>query len=324
MSLRYDALNLLSDGNFHSGARLGGTLGVSRTAVWKQLRALSELGLDIYAVPGKGYRLAHPIELLDARAISQAMSAESRALLGGLELHPRLDSTNTYLMQRAAGGLPSGHACFAEYQTAGRGRRGRQWVSPFAANIYLSVLWRFTLDPAQLGGLGLAVGVGMIRALRAAGVADLSLKWPNDLLWQGRKLAGILLEMSGESFGASTVVTGLGVNCRMPKEAGSHITQAWADLEEALGERLSRNTLAGGLLSHVLIVLRDYQRHGLAPFLDEWRDYDAVRGKTINLQLPNENITGVAAGVDRSGALLLSRDGATQRYLAGEISVRIT
>ena len=323
MSLRYDALKILSDGGFHSGTRLGGALGVSRTAVWKQLRALGELGLDIYAVPGKGYRLAQPVELLDAQAIRASLSDEGRALLSGLEVHPRLDSTNTYLMQRAAAGLPSGHACLAEYQEAGRGRRGRQWVSPFAANIYLSILWRFTLDPAQLGGLGLAVGVGMLRALRAAGVEGLGLKWPNDLLWQGRKLAGTLLEMSGESFGASTVVAGLGVNCRMPKAAGAHITQPWADLEEALGAGLSRNALAGGLLSHILQVLHDYQLHGLAPFLDEWQDYDAVRGKTINLQLPNERITGIAAGVDRGGALLLTRNGSTQAYLAGEISVRI-
>lgn len=323
MSLRYDALKILSDGGFHSGTRLGGALGVSRTAVWKHLRALGELGLDIYAVPGKGYRLAQPVELLDARTITSAMDTDARALLGGIEVHPRLDSTNTHLMKQAAAGLASGHACLAEYQEAGRGRRGRNWVSPFGANIYLSILWRFTLDPTQLGGLSLAVGVALARALRAAGVDGLGLKWPNDVLWQGRKLAGILLEMSGESFGASSVVVGLGVNCRMPKAAGAHITQAWTDLEEILGRRLSRNTLAASLLSEVLPVLRDYQTQGLAPFLDEWQRHDAMRGKTVNLQLPNQSITGIAAGVDRDGALLLTRDGATQRYLAGEISIRM-
>ncbi len=323
MSLRYDALKILSDGGFHSGTRLGAALGVSRTAVWKHLRALGELGLDIYAVPGKGYRLAQPVELLDAHAITAAMNDTARALLGGIAIHPRLDSTNTYLMQQAAAGLASGYACLAEYQEAGRGRRGRNWVSPFGANIYLSILWRFTLDPTQLGGLSLAVGVAMARALRAAGADGLGLKWPNDVLWQGRKVAGILLEMSGESFGASTVVVGLGVNCRMAKEAGAHISQPWTDLEEMLGRRLSRNVLAASLLNEVLPVLRNYQTQGLAPMLDEWQHYDAICGKTVTLQLPNQSITGVAAGVDRDGALLLTRDGVTQRHLAGEISLRV-
>lgn len=302
MSLRYDALKILSDGGFHSGTQLGTALGVSRTAVWKHLHALSELGLDIYAVPGKGYRLAQPVELLDAQAITSAMADDARALLGGIEIHPRLDSTNTYLMQQAGSGLASGYACLAEYQEAGRGRRGRNWVSPFGANIYLSLLWRYTLDPAQLGGLSLAVGVAMARALRAAGVDGIALKWPNDVLWRDRKLAGILLEMSGESFGASTVVVGLGINCRMSKEAGTHITQPWTDLEKILGRHLSRNALTALLLSEVLPVLRDYQTAGLAPLLDEWQSYDAVRGKTVTLQLPNQSITGVAAGVDRDGA----------------------
>ena len=323
MSLRFDALKLLGDGGFHSGAELGARLGVTRTAVWKHIRALGELGLDIYAVPGKGYRLASPLEWLDAAAIRAAMADDTRRLLSGLEIHTRLDSTNTYLMKHAAAGLASGHACLAEYQESGRGRRGRHWVSPFAANIYLSILWRFMLDPAQLSGLGLAVGVGLSRALRAAGVSELALKWPNDVLCNGRKLAGTLLEMNGESFGASTVVVGIGINCRMPSTAGAHIDQAWTDLEQVLVRPVSRNELAGHVLTHILRVLRDFQREGLAPFLDEWQRHDAARGKTVSLQLPNETITGIAAGIDQSGALLLSRNGMTHRYLSGEVSLRL-
>lgn len=323
MSLRYDALQLLADGGFHSGAELGSLLGVSRTAVWKHIRALSALGLDVYAVPGKGYRLAQPLELLDAPAIRAAVAADVRPLLGNLELHTRLDSTNSHLVRQAGTGLASGHACLAEYQDAGRGRRGRPWVSPFAANIYLSLLWRFTLDPAQLSGLGLAVGVGIVRALRDAGVDGLTLKWPNDILCQGRKLAGTLLEMSGESFGACTVVVGVGLNCRMPAHAAAHIDQAWIDVEQVVGRPVSRNALAGVLLAQLLRVLHSFQQHGLAPFLAEWRQHDATRGKPVSLHLPNETIVGTAAGVDANGALLLSRNGATERYLSGEISLRL-
>lgn len=323
MSLRFDALRLLSDGGFHSGVELGNALGVTRTAVWKHVRALGELGLDIYAVPGKGYRLAQAIELLDRDAIDAAMATDGRSLLGGLEIHRTIDSTNSYLMKQAGTGLRSGHACLAEHQDAGRGRRGRPWISPYAANLYLSVLWRFTVDPAQLSGVGLAVGVALHRALRETGLTDLTLKWPNDILHRGRKLAGILLEMSGESFGASTVVIGVGINCRMPPGAGARIDQAWTDVETAVGHAVSRNQLAGTALSHVLKGLHEFQRAGLAPFLDEWQRHDAVRGKTISLQLPNETITGTAAGIDRSGALLLSRNGTTQRFLSGEISLRL-
>src|SRR3569623_3388665 len=166
MSLRFDALRLLSDGGFHSGVELGTALGVTRTAVWKHVRAQGELGLDIYAVPGKGYRLAQAIALLDRDAIAAAMATDGRALLGGLEIHRTNDSTDSYLMTQASTGLRSGHACLAEHQAAGPGRPGPPWISPYAANLYLSVLWRFTVDPAQLSGVGLAVCVALHRALR--------------------------------------------------------------------------------------------------------------------------------------------------------------
>lgn len=323
MSLRYEALKILSDGAFHSGVELGARLGVTRTAVWKHIRALGELGLDIYAVGGKGYRLAQPLEWLDAETIHAAVADDVRPLLRAIEVHTRLDSTNTHLVKQAASGLASGHACLAEYQDAGRGRRGRNWISPFGANIYFSLLWRFTLDPAQMSGLGLAVGVGIVRALQAAGLDGLTLKWPNDILCNGRKLAGTLLEMSGESFGTCNVVIGIGLNCRMPERAGTGIDQPWTDVESALGRSASRNALAAHLLTHCVRVLHAFQHAGLAPFLTEWQQYDAARGKTVSLRLPTEIITGTAAGIDPSGALLLTRNGTTQRYLAGEISLRL-
>lgn len=323
MSLRYQALKILSDGAFHSGAELGARLGVTRTAVWKHIHALGKLGLDIYAVAGKGYRLAQPLEWLDAETIRAAVADDVRASLHDVEIHTQIDSTNTHLVKQAASGLASGHACLAEYQDAGRGRRGRNWVSPFGANIYLSLLWRFTLDPAQMSGLGLAVGVGIVRALQEAGMNGLALKWPNDILCNGRKLAGTLLEMSGESFGAWNVVIGIGLNCRMPERAGGIIDQPWTDVETEMGRPLSRNVLAAHLLTYGLRVLRAFQHEGLAPFLEEWQQYDAALGKTVSLRLPSEIITGTAAGIDTSGALLLTRNGTTQRYLAGEISLRL-
>lgn len=323
MSLRFEILKTLGDGQFHSGAQLGTALGVSRTAVWKHLQALEELGLDIFAVPGKGYRLAQPLELLQPDTVVNALTADSRALLSGLEIHPHLASTNSHLGSKAGAHLPSGYACLSEYQSAGRGRRGRAWVSPFAANVYLSLLWRFTMSPASLSGLGLVSGVAVARALRQAGLRDLGLKWPNDVMWNGRKLAGTLLEMSGESYGPLCVVIGIGLNIRMPAPAGEHIDQAWVDLETALSKPVSRNAMAGLLLHHLLLALHRFQTTGLAPFIDEWRQWDIVTGKTIRLQLPNETLTGIAKGVDRNGALLLQSSGIISSHMAGEVSVRM-
>lgn len=322
MSLRFDILRTLGDGRFHSGAQLGRTLGVSRTAVWKHLQALGELGIDIFAVTGKGYRLAQPLELLDRDMIFTNLSAESRALLADLELHSHLDSTNSHLSTRAAA-LPSGQVCLAEYQSSGRGRRGRTWISPYAANVYLSLLWRFSVSPAVLSGLGLVSGVAVARALREAGLKDIGLKWPNDVTWQGRKLAGTLLEMSGESYGPINVVIGVGVNVRMPATAGGRIDQAWVDMETALGDKVSRNALAGLLLHHLLLAMQQFQDKGLAPFLQEWQQWDIITGKTIRLQLPNETLTGIAKGIDRNGALLLQCRGTISSYMAGEVSVRL-
>jgi BirA family biotin operon repressor/biotin-[acetyl-CoA-carboxylase] ligase len=322
MSSRVEILKALGDGRFHSGAQLGRDLGISRTAVWKHLQALGELGLDIFAVTGKGYRLAQPLELLNREAILGGLTTESRALLAGLELHSQLDSTNTHLSGRAAS-LPSGYACLAEHQTSGRGRRGRSWVSPYAASVYLSLLWRFTISPAVLSGLGLVSGVAVARALRQAGLQDLGLKWPNDVIWQGRKLAGTLLEMTGESYGPISVVIGIGLNVRMPATAGKLIDQAWVDVETALGRSMSRNILAGLLLHQLLLALQQFQAKGLAPFIQEWQQWDIVTGKTIRLQLPNETLTGIAKGIDHNGALLVQSRGTISSHMAGEVSVRL-
>lgn len=323
MSRRYTILHSLSDGRFHSGADLAASLGISRTAVWKHLQALGELGIDIYAVPGKGYRLAAPLEILKRESILSAIPHPSRALLADLEIHPHLESTNTYLRAKAASDAPSGFACLAEYQSAGKGRRGRQWVSPFASNIYLSLLWRFPANPASISGLGLVSGVAISRALQQAGLKEPGLKWPNDVMWRGQKLAGTLLEMTGESFGPASVVIGIGLNVRMPPTAGTRIDQAWTDLESALGAEISRNVLAGTLLHHLLQAIQQFQARGLTPFIEEWQKHDMISGKTIQLQLPNEIITGVAQGIDHTGALLVNHKGIISSHMAGEVSVRL-
>ncbi|MDX1654152.1 MAG: biotin--[acetyl-CoA-carboxylase] ligase, partial [Candidatus Competibacteraceae bacterium] len=236
-------LEVLGDGRFHSGEELARALGVSRAAVWKHLNSLGRRGLEVHAVRGRGYRLPNPLELLDPEGIRAQLSPSVQGRLAQLEVFDQIDSTNSYLLTRAKAGAPGGSVCLAERQSAGRGRRGRQWISPFAANLYLSVLWRYPDGPALLSGLSLAVGVAMARALEGVGVVGVGLKWPNDLLWRDQKLGGILLEFGGESSGPCQVVTGVGLNVTMPKEPALDIDQPWPDLTTVLGLGLSRNRL---------------------------------------------------------------------------------
>lgn len=193
-----DIVRLLADGELHSGAAIAARLGISRTAVWKAVRkAADQFGLDLESWRGKGYRLREPLQLLDISLIRNALPSSVQQQIGRIDLLDDVDSTNSWLMRCAGDGAPGGSVCLAERQRAGRGRHGRSWVSPFGANIYLSILWRYPLAPAQLGGLSLAAGVAVARALAAAGAQQIGVKWPNDLHWRRRKLAGLLLEVAG-------------------------------------------------------------------------------------------------------------------------------
>ncbi len=316
-------LELLAAGELRSGEALAEILGISRAAVWKLVaRTRDRYGIPIEALPGKGYRLPRPLELLDPDLIRGGLGAEALPALAGLHLREQIPSTNSWLMQRIQD-LPSGSVCLAEQQTAGRGRHGRTWVSPFGHNLYLSLLWHFPLPPAELGGLSLAAGVGVALALSDAGVTDIGLKWPNDLLWQGRKLAGLLIEVAGETQGPTTVVCGVGVNTFLHPEQARPIEQPWTDLSNLLGEGAwSRNALAALVLDRLLWVMRTYEREGLAPFLPEWRRLDPFLGRSIELRLGDQRFRGTYAGIDDSGALRLAQGGGLTRFLAGEASLR--
>lgn len=324
MQQRFKLLSLLADGNFHSGSELGAALGISRSAVWKHLRTFPDLDIDVHAVRGKGYQLARPVELLDRETILSAMNGRSKKLISGLEIFDEIDSTNNYLMQKAVTGGPSGYVCLAESQQTGRGRHGQKWVSPHACNIYLSVLWNFPLGPDSLAGLGLAVGVGIMRSMREFGIYDAGLKWPNDVVWKGAKLAGILLEMTGTSSSNCCVVIGIGLNVDMSAHASEVIDQPWTNLSTIVGKRISRNVIAASLIRHVLNVVTDFEKHGLSPFLDEWRRYDIVTGKKVTIQLPNSELSGIGQGIDDSGALVIKKDEHLHRFFSGEVRLQVS
>lgn len=324
MSHGQELLRVLSDGRFHSGEALGRSLGIGRAAVWKCLQGLREAGLEIHSVPGRGYRLGEALELLSAEAITGALSPAARKRIGPLALHHDIDSTNSELL-RGAASLPSGAACLAEAQRAGRGRQGRRWISPFARNLYLSLLWRFPRGPDALAGLALTVGLGVLRALEDVGVRGAAVKWPNDVIWRDAKLAGALIELSGESGGASCVVIGVGINVAMPRAlADGAIGQPWVDAITAAGGPVSRNRLAAAVLQRLVETLERFESGGLAAFMEEWRGRDALCGSAIAvLDARGGEVPGIARGIDIGGALLVEhRDGELRRYLSGDVSVR--
>lgn len=317
----YALIRKLADGKFHSGASLGLSLGISRAAVWKALQQCHSHGLELQAVSGKGYRLETPLELLDESLITQLISPARRERLTHLQVHQQLDSTNSFLLQAANVGAAGGMVCLAEQQSQGRGRRGRLWVSPYGANLYLSLLWRFQDGTARLTGLSLATGVALMRAFSRLGISNVGLKWPNDLLSEKGKVAGILIDVAGESNGPCHAVIGIGINHTMPVTVGNLIDQPWDDVR-SLHAGIGRNMLAGVVIDELISMLTVYEQYGFDPFFDEWSSHDLLRGKPVTVQLVNKTIDGIAQGIDSRGLLQVIHGDVETAFSTGEVSVR--
>ena len=307
-------ISLLADGEFHSGEQLGESLGMSRAAINKHIQTLRDWGVDVFTVPGKGYSLPEPIQLLDETFIRREVAQGSVAVL------PVIDSTNQYLLDRLAG-LQSGDACVAEYQQAGRGRRGRKWVSPFGANLYISMYWRLEQGPAAAIGLSLVIGIVMTEVLRDLGADQVRVKWPNDLYLNDRKLAGILVELTGKTGDAAQIVIGAGVNLAMRNAQAGDINQGWINLQEA-GVRIDRNVLAARLITELRSALHCFEQEGLTPFLARWEVLDNFIDRPVKLIIGEKEIFGISRGIDSQGALLLEQDGVVKPWVGGEISLR--
>ncbi len=307
-------ISILADGEFHSGEQLGERLGMSRAAINKHVQTLRDWGVDVFTVPGKGYSLPEPIQLLDQSFISGQIKQGQVAVL------PVIDSTNQYLLDRI-GTLQSGDACVAEYQQAGRGRRGRKWFSPFGANLYLSMYWRLEQGPAAAIGLSLVIGIVMAEVLRDLGASQVRVKWPNDLYLQDRKLAGILVELTGKTGDAAQIVIGAGINLAMRQVESDVINQGWINLQEA-GIVIDRNTLAARLINELRAALELFEQEGLTPYLSRWEKLDNFINRPVKLIIGDKEIVGISRGIDAQGALLLEQDGATKAWMGGEISLR--
>ncbi|MFO3906448.1 bifunctional biotin--[acetyl-CoA-carboxylase] ligase/biotin operon repressor BirA [Enterobacter hormaechei] len=305
---------ILADGDFHSGEQLGEQLGMSRAAINKHIQTLRDWGVDVFTVPGKGYSLPEPVQLLNEAFIHSQIADNSVTVL------PVIDSTNQYLLDRL-NELKSGDSCVAEYQQAGRGRRGRKWFSPFGANLYLSMYWRLEQGPAAAIGLSLVIGIVLAEVLQSLGAEDVRVKWPNDLYLKDRKLAGILVELTGKTGDAAQIVMGAGINLVMRNVQADEINQGWINLQEA-GIAIDRNVLAVQVINELRHSLRIFEQEGLAPFLPRWEKLDNFVHRPVKLIIGDKEIYGTSRGINEQGALLLEQEGVIKPWVGGEISLR--
>lgn len=320
-------LAMLASGEFYSGERLAKRLRISRGGVWKLIRSLQAMGIEVTSVPRQGYRLPRAVDLLDRNAMLAEIAPTVRDVLAPLEVLLTVDSTNRYVAEHALNAPGTTHVCVAEIQNAGRGRRGRSWVAPFGCAICMSLSWQFGEAPPTFSALSLAVGVAAVRALRRLGIEGVGLKWPNDLMWQQRKLGGILIEMRGESAGPAQVVIGLGINVRMPAAVRLMLAEQQAalisDVHEIMRERTpTRNALVAMLAEENVKMLQTFGERGFEPFAQEWRQLDTLADAPVRVISGSETTFGRSRGVDLDGTLLVDVDGHLRRFASGEVSLR--
>lgn len=315
----------LADGEFHSGEQLAESLGVSRSAVWKAVESLRELGATLHAVRNRGYRLRSNSDALDSGRIANLVAANLRAHVRSVETAWTVDSTNSVLLARQNCPFGACDVLLAEYQTAGRGRRGRAWLAPPGGSICLSLCWAFREVPQDLAALGLVIGVCARRALRESGLEDVRLKWPNDIVVDGKKLGGILIELRAESAGPASVVIGIGLNVALGARVLEAIAEAGGsaiDLDTAGLKQPSRNAVAAALITQMIRGLLVFEKEGLQPFAEEWREADALRGRQIDVHTMEGISRGLARGIDLHGALVVETPQGVRRFVSGDVTVR--
>jgi len=318
-TLTFAVLKRLAVGEFQSGEALARSLGVARASIWNALNEARTAGVEVQRLHGRGYRLSEPLDWLDAERIRAVFEPHGIVV----NIVDSCSSTNADMLREAEAGAASGTVLAAEWQTRGRGRLGRAWHTGLASALTFSLLWRFERPIGGLAGLSLAVGVAIARALNANGI-DARLKWPNDLLWQGRKLGGILIEVRGDALGPCATVIGVGLNVQLGREERLRIDQPAADLAEAGAARRSRSDWLIAVLHELALVLPTFAMHGFAAVREEWMQHHAHQNLAVRLVLPDGNlIEGEALGVDDSACLLIATAAGTRAVHAGDVSLRV-
>lgn len=320
-ALTFEALRRLADGRFHSGVEVARALGRSRATLSEALKRAPQLGIELFSVPGRGYRLAEPIEFIDVSDVTRGLGPEAARI--HLEVVDEIDSTSTELLARAAGGAPSGTCLAAEWQRSGRGRRGRSWVASVGGSLTFSLLWRFERGAGHLGGLSLAAGAAAAHGLADCGVERVRVKWPNDVVVDFRKVAGILVETSGEMQGPSVAVVGIGVNYRLAERVMDQIDQPVADVAHCASPVPTRSFLLGRLLARLAAGMDDFEEHGFEGVRAAWRTLHAYQGRRVRVLPPRQSpFDAEVVDVAPDGALVVSTATGPVHLSSAEISLR--
>lgn len=320
--ISYQILQTLAGGGFYSGQALGNQLGLTRAAVWKHIQQLQNFGVEINSIRGKGYRLPEPLELLDSSQIRAGLAEHVESSISRFDCFAQVGSTNSHLTEWALKNPGAKAAiCLAESQSAGRGRRGKKWFSPFARNIYLSCAWRFDQGLSALSGLSLAVGVLIADLIEQRWSKKIHLKWPNDLLYENKKLGGVLIELSGDFSGDCFVVVGIGLNYAMPSAQIKNIDQPVCDLS-SMGIQVSRNLLVIELINRLIDLFEKYTSQGFEHYKDSWLARAAFLNEAVKLSLGEKEIFGTFCSVDSQGSLVLDVGGEKRMFSGGEMSLR--
>jgi BirA family biotin operon repressor/biotin-[acetyl-CoA-carboxylase] ligase len=323
--LTFPVLSILSDGKFHSGEIMAKNFNVSRAAIWHAISGAEKLGVEVFSVRGKGYRLSQSLDLVEEKKVKQAIGEMSN--LFKVTVLDVVDSTNDYLKKVAVNGHPHASCVVSNIQTHGKGRRGRQWQSALGENLTFSFLWRFTKGAAALSGLSLAVGIALIRSLKKLDIHQALLKWPNDILVEDdgiyKKLAGILIELQGDMDGQSAAIIGIGINLNLSKKQAEKIDQPAVSINQCTSESIDPNNLLAIIIKNLAEVLAIFEDSGFTSLKNEWLSYDAFQDKVINVTLGDGNSTqGRSQGVDDFGSLKVITDAGAKVYASGEISIR--
>lgn len=312
-------IQLLNQSGAVSGTSIGESLGISRAAVQKRIQSLVENGLPIEAVSGKGYSLPNGVSLLSDKRISEHLNP---VLCESVEVLQSVQSTNSHLLGQVIV-VDKAKVCVAEAQSAGRGRRGNDWQSASYRNVMMSIAWGFDHWPETVTGLGLAVALTIVETINERCGLDVKVKWPNDLMVGHDKLAGILIDVAGESAGVCNVVIGIGLNVHQPDWSGSNAAYRWIDMD-TLGVKICRNELIGVISNNVIRMLAQFGDTGFSPLVDRWNAVSSYRGQRVRVGVMNDYIEGKMLSVDSMGALLIVDDnGVEHRFADSNVSVRL-
>lgn len=324
MNTTAQLIKILSDGEFHSGEDLGQSMSMSRAAVWKHIEKVRQLGVTVVSQKGSGYQIPGGFDPLSQQSIVDNLSMVARQRLLGIDVTDVVTSTNQHILGVVAPNdmvLNHGVVTLAEKQTAGKGRRGRQWISPYGANIYMSLMWQFGHGMRPLDGLSLAVAVALAASFDRLGIHGVQLKWPNDLLYQQKKVGGILVDVVGDPMGLCSVVVGVGLNVSMSEGVDS-VGQPWSNLPAVNGRPVGRNALAAAALDGLVELLSHYEERGFSYYREQWLSLDAFSGKPVTVSCHGNSVQGIASGVDNQGALRLEVEGTIRCFNSGEVSLR--